>query len=93
LRVGLPKQRRCLENKKLAAVWQRSKAAQCRPWTGSKSPLAFVGSWAGETTAFHPEADEEHANAAEYYTRIEPELGQRFYDEIELQPKHSISHL
>jgi plasmid stabilization system protein ParE len=33
--------------------------------------------------AFHPEADEEYANAAEYYTRIEPELGQRFYDEIE----------
>ena len=33
--------------------------------------------------AFHPEADEEYANAAEYYTRIEPELGQRFHDEIE----------
>ena len=33
--------------------------------------------------AFHPEADEEYALAAEYYAGIEPELGRRFYDEIE----------
>jgi plasmid stabilization system protein ParE len=33
--------------------------------------------------AFHPEADEEYAEAAEYYARIRPELGRRFYDQIE----------
>ena len=31
--------------------------------------------------AFHPEAAEEYANAANYYTQIYPELGGRFYDE------------
>ena len=33
--------------------------------------------------AFHPQADEEYAQAAQYYTAIAPELGARFYDEIE----------
>jgi toxin ParE1/3/4 len=33
--------------------------------------------------ALHPEADEEYAQAAEYYARIDPELGKRFYDQIE----------
>lgn len=33
--------------------------------------------------AFHLEADEEYALAAEYYAGIEPELGRRFHDEIE----------
>jgi toxin ParE1/3/4 len=33
--------------------------------------------------AFHPEADEEYRQAAEYYTRINPELGRRFYEQIE----------
>lgn len=33
--------------------------------------------------AFHPEADTEYAAAAEYYAAISPELGGRFYDEIE----------
>jgi toxin ParE1/3/4 len=33
--------------------------------------------------AFHPEADEEYADAARYYVRIDPELGGRFYDEME----------
>ena len=32
---------------------------------------------------FHPEADVEYADAALYYARINPELGKRFYDEIE----------
>ena len=32
---------------------------------------------------FHPEADEEYAEAALYYTRISPELGGRFFDEVE----------
>lgn len=32
---------------------------------------------------FHPEASEEYANATEYYAAITPELGGRFYDEIE----------
>ena len=32
---------------------------------------------------FHPEADEEYAEAAKYYARVSPELGGRFYDEIE----------
>ncbi len=32
---------------------------------------------------FHPEADEEYANAAAHYARVSPELGGRFYDEIE----------
>ena len=33
--------------------------------------------------AFPPEAAEEYADAANYYTRIYPELGGRFYDEME----------
>ena len=33
--------------------------------------------------AFHPEAAEEYADAANYYTQISPELGGRFYDEME----------
>lgn len=33
--------------------------------------------------AFHPEASEEYTQAAEYYAAIAPELGGRFYDEIE----------
>jgi toxin ParE1/3/4 len=33
--------------------------------------------------AFHPEAEEEYTVAARYYARIGPELGGRFYDEIE----------
>lgn len=33
--------------------------------------------------AFHPEAADEYGEAAQYYTRISPELGGRFYDEIE----------
>ncbi len=32
---------------------------------------------------FHPEADEEYADAAIYYAGVSPELGGRFYDEIE----------
>jgi plasmid stabilization system protein ParE len=32
---------------------------------------------------FHPAADAEYADAAAYYYRISPELGGRFYDEIE----------
>lgn len=32
---------------------------------------------------FHPEADEEYAHAATHYAGISPELGRRFYDEIE----------
>ena len=32
--------------------------------------------------AFHPEAAEEYADAANYYTQIYPELGGRFFDEI-----------
>ena len=32
---------------------------------------------------FHPEADEEYANAAAHYAAISSELGGRFYDEIE----------
>ncbi len=32
---------------------------------------------------FHREADAEYAVAAEYYASISPELGGRFYDEIE----------
>lgn len=32
---------------------------------------------------FHPEADEEYAAAATHYANIGPELGRRFYDEIE----------
>ena len=30
---------------------------------------------------FHPEAEKEYADAAIYYTEIDPELGGRFYDE------------
>ena len=33
--------------------------------------------------AFHPEAAEEYAEAANYYTQIYPGLGGRFYDEME----------
>ena len=33
--------------------------------------------------AFHREAEEEYADAAEYYSGNEAELGGRFYDEIE----------
>ena len=33
--------------------------------------------------AFHPEAEAEYAAAAKYYAEIEPELGGRFYDELE----------
>ena len=36
-----------------------------------------------KTHYFHPDAAEEYAEAAEFYTRIESELGGRFYDEIE----------
>ena len=32
---------------------------------------------------FHPAAAEEYAGAAQYYAKIHPELGGRFYDEIE----------
>lgn len=32
---------------------------------------------------FHPEADAEYAEAARFYAEIQPELGGRFYDEIE----------
>jgi plasmid stabilization system protein ParE len=32
---------------------------------------------------FHPEAGEEYMQAAEYYGTVTPELGGRFYDEIE----------
>jgi len=33
--------------------------------------------------AFHPEADAEYAEAAQHYAQIQPDLGGRFYDEIE----------
>jgi plasmid stabilization system protein ParE len=33
--------------------------------------------------AFHPQAAEEYTQAAQYYSAIAPELGARFYDEIE----------
>ncbi len=33
--------------------------------------------------ALHPEADQEYAEAAQHYANISPELGGRFYDEIE----------
>jgi len=33
--------------------------------------------------AFHPEAAAEYADAANSYARIHPELGGRFYDEME----------
>jgi len=32
---------------------------------------------------FHPEAEIEYTKAAQYYARISPELGGRFFDEIE----------
>jgi hypothetical protein len=32
---------------------------------------------------FHHEADEEYATAATHYAEISPQLGSRFYDEIE----------
>ncbi|HTB84737.1 MAG TPA: type II toxin-antitoxin system RelE/ParE family toxin [Candidatus Sulfotelmatobacter sp.] len=33
--------------------------------------------------AFHPDAEIEYTQAAEYYAAIAPDLGVRFYDEIE----------
>ncbi len=33
--------------------------------------------------AFHPEAEQEYVQAAEYYTAVDPELGGRFYDDME----------
>ncbi|MGH7940120.1 MAG: hypothetical protein ACREE6_13170 [Limisphaerales bacterium] len=33
--------------------------------------------------AIHPEADAEFAQAVRYYADIDPQLGGRFYDEIE----------
>lgn len=33
--------------------------------------------------AFHPEAQREYLDAANYYFRINPDLAGRFYDEIE----------
>ena len=33
--------------------------------------------------AFHPAADEEYTQAAEHYADINPELGRRFYDQVE----------
>jgi plasmid stabilization system protein ParE len=33
--------------------------------------------------AFHPEADQEYTDAAQYYARISPELAARFYSEVE----------
>ena len=33
--------------------------------------------------AFHPEADAEYAESAQHYAQIQPDLGGRFYDEIE----------
>lgn len=33
--------------------------------------------------AFHPEAAAEYAEAASYYAQIHPELGGRFYDEMD----------
>jgi toxin ParE1/3/4 len=33
--------------------------------------------------AFHPQASEEYTQAAEYYAEVSPELGRRFYGEIE----------
>ena len=33
--------------------------------------------------AFHPEANQKYAQAAEYYANIAPRLGVRFHDEIE----------
>jgi toxin ParE1/3/4 len=32
---------------------------------------------------FHPEAEEEYVQAVDYYANIEPNLGNRLYDEIE----------
>ena len=33
--------------------------------------------------AFHPEAEQEYAEAAKYYAQIDPQFGGRFYDEME----------
>lgn len=33
--------------------------------------------------AFHRDADQEYCGEAEYYARLDPELGRRFCDEIE----------
>jgi toxin ParE1/3/4 len=33
--------------------------------------------------AFHPDASEEYTRAAEFYAAIAPDVGARFYDEIE----------
>jgi plasmid stabilization system protein ParE len=36
-----------------------------------------------KTRVFHHQADEEYTLAGEYYARINPELGGRFFDEVE----------
>jgi toxin ParE1/3/4 len=41
---------------------------------------------------FHREADAEYAAAAEYYANISPELGGRFYDEIERLIAEACAH-
>jgi len=41
---------------------------------------------------FHREADAEYAAAAEYYAGISPELGGRFYDEIERLIAEACAH-
>ena len=33
--------------------------------------------------AFHPEAEQKYAQAAKYYSEVDPDLGGRFYDEME----------
>ena len=42
--------------------------------------------------AFHPEADAEYAEAAQYYAQIRPELGGRFHDEIEAAIEEICAH-
>lgn len=41
---------------------------------------------------FHREADAEYLAAAEYYARINPELGGRFFDEIERLITEACTH-
>ena len=41
---------------------------------------------------FHREANAEYAAASEYYARISPELGGRFYDEIERLIAEACAH-
>ena len=48
-----------------------------------KSRIAFDDRGAVKPHVFHPAADAEYAEAATYYSSISPELGGRFYDEIE----------